>query len=145
MRRGVEIGIQRGDQEGHVDIGGDDLRAAAAAHRLAHEGAAARQQMVDGGARLRGANRGGHPVAGHRIGAGFGLMGEAPRKLGGRFARRGREHIEAALLHDHTRGREATRGVGLELLLERIAPAVAVEQGGNPSVGKPWGRRPRKS
>ena len=124
----VEVGVQRRDQEGHVDVGGDHLRRAATADRLAHEGAAARQQVVDGGAGLRGANRGGHPIAGHRIGAGFGLMREAPRKLGGRFAHRGRQHVEAALLHDDTRGLEATRGVGLELLLERIAPAVAVEQ-----------------
>ena len=102
---GVEVGIQRGDQEGHVDIGGDHLRGVAAAHGLAQEGAAARQQMVDGGAAFRGADRGRHPVAGDRIGAGFGFMGEAPRKLGGRFAHRGGEHIEAALLHDHARGR----------------------------------------
>ena len=65
-------------------------------------------------------------------------MGKAPRKLGGGFAHRGREHVQAALLHDDARGLEATRGMGFKLLLERVAPAVAVEQGGNPSVGMPW-------
>jgi hypothetical protein len=133
----VEVTVQRGDQEGHVDVGGDNLRTAGATCGLAHERTAPRQHIVDGGAPLLGADSRGYPVAGHRIGAGLRLMGEAPRELGGRLAHRGREPIEPALLHDHARGRETTRGVGLKLLLERSAPAVAVDQDGYPSVGKP--------
>jgi hypothetical protein len=34
------------------------------------------------------------------------------------------------------------RGVGLELLLERVAPAVTGDQSGNPSVGGTWGAGP---
>jgi hypothetical protein len=72
-------------------------------------------------------------------------MSEAPGKLGGHLAHARGEHIEAALLHDHTRGRQPAGGINLKLLLERFAPAVAVEQDGSPSVGKPYGRRPRNS
>ncbi len=101
----IEVRIERCHQEGDVGIGRDDLRGMAAAHGLAQEGAAAREHIMDGGAGFRGANRGRHPVAGHRIGAGFRCMGEAARKLGGRLARRGGEHVQAALLHGHTRRR----------------------------------------
>ena len=52
----VEVRVERGHQEGNVDIGRHDLRGMRAADRLAHEGAAAREQVMDGGAALRGAD-----------------------------------------------------------------------------------------
>jgi hypothetical protein len=116
---------------------GNDLRRTATADGFAHESATARQQMLNGRGRVVTADGCGHPVAGDREGAGFGLMSEASGKLGGHFAHRRREHIGTALLYNHAPRCQATGGMGLKLFLERLAPTVAVEHDGCPSVGKP--------
>ena len=45
---GVEVGVQRGDQQRHVDVGGDHLRRLHGVGGLAQEGRAPRHHRVDG-------------------------------------------------------------------------------------------------
>ena len=93
--------------------------------------------MLNGRRSFVWANCNSYPVAGHRMHPGFCLMSEPSRKLGGHIAELHCEHIEIALLYDHARGHQPAGDVRLKLLLERLAPAVAVEHDGCPSVGKP--------
>ena len=69
-------------------------------------------------------------------------MGEPARKLGGEVAVLGGEAVEAALLHGDPAGREAPVGMGLELSLEPVAPAMGFEQGIDPSIGGALSARP---
>ena len=64
---GIEVCVQRRDQKGDVDIGGDDLRLAQAVGRSADERRAPRQDRVDGGRAFRSVQRKHNPVADGRI------------------------------------------------------------------------------
>lgn len=64
-----------------------------------------------------------------------GFVRETAGKLGGEFATCSRQTIEAALLYDNARRLEATGRVGMEITLERFAPAIEFDQRSCPSVG----------
>ena len=70
----VEIGVQRGRQQGHVDVGGHHLHRLGGAGGHAGEGRGAGQDGGDHRGVALQLHR--HPVAGDRIAAVQGLMGE---------------------------------------------------------------------
>ena len=121
----VRLDVERGDDEGGVDVGRDDLLRERRARRLADEGRAPGQDVVDRRRPLPRSRRDGHPVARDRVAPLIGLVGEAAGELGGQLAELGHERVEPALLDRHASGHEPVGGVWIELSLELRAPAVA--------------------
>src|ERR1700723_820788 len=97
---------------------------------------------MDGGGALVGARGQRHPVADGRIAAVACLVGKLAGDLGGQLAELGDGVVEAALLDDDAAGDEPTLGMGGEVLLELIAPAVGSDQLRSPRIGVTgWRRR----
>ena len=129
---GVEVGVQRGDQQRHVDVGGHHLLVRDRVGGLADEGGAPRQHGVDGRGAFVGPRGQRHPVADDREGARSRLVGEPAGDLGGELAEVGDDVVDSALLHEDAAGNEPTLGVGGEVMLELIAPAIGSDQRRSP-------------
>ncbi len=99
----------------------------------AHEGRPTPKHGVDGrGALLRPGGEG-HPVADHRKAAFVRLVRQPSGGPGFKLAPVGDRDDVAALLDGDASGQQAAGRVGGEVLGQRLAPAVSIDQGIDPS------------
>ncbi len=124
----IQVGVQRGDHKGDVDIGGDDLQTPQAVGRPAHESRAARQDGMDGGGSFYQIQRERHPVADGGMACLPGLVKQAAGSLGPQLSLIGGDQVAIASLNDDAPGAVARARVWREGCRQQIGPTVLLDQ-----------------